>query len=121
MPVTLIVWLPRVVKPRPLLPVPSELKLTVTLPPIAPAVVVFIASDMAVLLPPDASMPTDPLETSPAATLPKLASSASLQPSLAAVLATINACAAVAPTWTLPKPIGLSAPVRPTGRRCPSR
>ena len=49
----------------------------------------------------------DPLERSPPPTLPKLASSDSLQPSLTAVLAMINACCgAVAPMWTLPKLIG---------------
>ena len=35
MPVTPIVWLPKAVKPNPLVPVPSELKLTVTLPTMA--------------------------------------------------------------------------------------
>ena len=89
MPVTLIVWLPKDVKPRPLLPVPSDVKLTVTLPPWGPTALA--ASDMAALLPPEAKRLTDPLATSPLATLPKLASSASLKPSLVAVLATINA------------------------------
>ena len=106
MPVALIVWLPSDVKPRPLLPVPSDVKLTDTLPPWWPAALVTIASDIAVLLPPDVKRPTDPLESSPPATLPKPASSDSLHPSLAAVLAMTSACAAVEPRWTLPKLIG---------------
>ena len=63
-PVTLTVWLASAVKPRPLLPVPSEMKLRVTLPPWWPAALVTIASDIALLLPPEAKRPTEPLETS---------------------------------------------------------
>ena len=107
-PVTLVDWLTKGVKPRPLVPIPSEVKLTVTLPLCEPTALVDNVSDIAALLPPDASRPTDPLGTSPPVTLPKLASNDSLQPSLAAVLAIVNTSVPGDPTCML-KVVGPNA------------
>ena len=80
--------------PSPLVPVPLEVRLTVTLPLKAPTSLVSRPTCSAVLLPPAASRLTEPVPTAPPvlATIP--ASSFSEKPSAVAVFVRLRFCAA---------------------------
>ena len=101
-------WLGSAVIPRPLVPVPSDAKWTVTAPFTLPAAAVFRPTTMLLesLRPAPSSPMLPPKVIRGSSALPKLALSFSEKPSFTARLLIVSAWLTLSPTWTLPKATG---------------
>ena len=98
-PLMFTVCVPMDVVPRPLVPVPSDVKVIVPVPLLLPAVAVLMPMmRLLLLLDPAASRLNDPLVVALPVAPPRLALSFSLKPSLVAELLNVSACVAVSPT-----------------------
>jgi len=111
-PLTPTDWLGNVVRPSPLVPVPSDAKLTMTAPFTPPAAAVLSPTVMLeVLLDPAPSPLTAPANAMRGSfALAKLALSRSEKPSFGARLPIVSARLTTSPTWTLPNATGARVP-----------
>src|SRR5580765_3064809 len=113
LPLIVIVCAVRLVLPRPLVPVPSEVNATEAVPLLAPAVAVLALAKPTIKLVLSVAVGPNrlnepPLLLAPPVCVPKLASNFSLKPSLAAVFWMLSVWVPKeSPTWMLPRLTGV--------------